>query len=142
MREYKFKINDDKYTAKILEYTGDFVLVEVNGMEYKVELDQDKISKPKLTRSQKSKPQMHIKKPKSNKSQANEGSVIAPIPGLVIKLLVQEGDLVKTDQTVAILEAMKMESEITTSFEGKVKKILVKEGENIQEGQIIMEIGE
>ena len=142
MKNYKFTINDDKYNAKILEYKNDMVLVEVNGTEYKVNIELEKKEKLKLVRSQVSNQEIiPVSTPKII-PQATAGSLVAPIPGLVLKILVEQGDIVKAGQTVTILEAMKMESEISVVNSGKVKNILVKEGENIQEGQVILEIGE
>jgi pyruvate carboxylase len=66
--------------------------------------------------------------------------VVAPIPGLVLKVLVKEGDVVKQDQPVIMLEAMKMESEITSTVTGTIKKIHVKEGDSVQERQLLMEV--
>lgn len=141
MKKYKFKINDDKYSAKILKYTGELVRVEVNGVEYEVEIQQEKLDHPKLIRSQKSSPEISISASKP-KQQFTKGALLAPIPGLVVKINVSEGDVVKSGDTVMILEAMKMESEINAEKDGSVQKILVKEGDNIEEGQALIEIGD
>ncbi len=141
MKKYKFKINDDKYSAKILKYTGELVRVEVNGVEYEVEIQQEKLDHPKLVRSQKSSPEISISASKPQQQSA-KGTLLAPIPGLVVKINVSEGDVVKAGDTVMILEAMKMESEINAEKDGSVQKILVKEGDNIEEGQALIEIGD
>ena len=48
MKTYKFKINNDKYVAKIIEYKGDSVIVEVNNGTYHVEIEHEKINTPNL----------------------------------------------------------------------------------------------
>ncbi|MCK6543710.1 biotin/lipoyl-binding protein [bacterium] len=63
------------------------------------------------------------------------GEVKAPIPGLVSKLLLQEGDTVNQGQGVLILEAMKMENEIKAPMAGKIKKFHVQGGKNVEKGQ-------
>ncbi len=68
-------------------------------------------------------------KPKSG------GEVKAPIPGLVTKILLSEGDTVTHGQGVMILEAMKMENEIKSPIDGKIKKLNVKPGQNVEKGQ-------
>lgn len=141
MKIYKFKINDEKYKTKILEYKGDNIRVEVNGIEYKVELESEStVTTPQLVRSEKTKPDVSS----AIKIDRTPGSknVKAPIPGLVHSILVKAGDKIEKGQSVIILEAMKMESEISTSADGTVNKILVKEGDTVQEGQILIEIGE
>jgi biotin carboxyl carrier protein len=141
MKTYKFKINNDKYVAKILEYKGDSVIVEVNNGTYHVEIEHEKTKAQKLIRSEKPvNPVIPSATPK--KVQAGAGSVVAPIPGQIHSILVKEGDSVNSGEPVIILEAMKMESEINAVASGKIKKIAVKQGENVQEGQLLLEIGD
>ncbi|MBN1326416.1 MAG: biotin/lipoyl-binding protein [Candidatus Cloacimonetes bacterium] len=143
MKTYKFKINGDDYQAKILEYKGDSILIKVNGIEYKVEIeDEIQGSIPKLVRSQKTSPDLRFSGPSLKTDKTEPGDVTAPIPGLVHKILVAEGDRVNSGDPVIILEAMKMESEITTDKSGIVKKILVKEGGNVQENEVLLQIGD
>ena len=59
---------------------------------------------------------------------AGEMPVIAPIPGLIVKLLVEEGDEVEEGQPLVILEAMKMENEIKAVRAGTVKAIISRTG--------------
>lgn len=140
MKKYKFKINGDKYKARIVKYKGDYAVVEVNGNEFRVDIETESSSNaPKLVRSQ-STSNIDIQTPKVEKSQA--GDVTAPIPGVIHKILVKPGDNVNEGDNVIILEAMKMESDINTNYTGKVKEILVKEGENVTEGQVLIKIGE
>ena len=139
MKTYKFKINDEKYKARILEYKGDKVRVDVNGIEYLVELEAESTTSPALVRSEKIKTDITAVPVKP--SPVNKG-VNAPIPGLVHAILLKVGDPVNEGDAVLILEAMKMESEITANKTGKILKILVKEGETVQEGQSLFEIGE
>ncbi len=67
-------------------------------------------------------------------------TICAPLPGRVIELKVKVGDTVAVGQEVAILEAMKMENSITSDYAGKVKQIIVKEGDTVQAEGIIIEI--
>ncbi|WP_010480233.1 pyruvate/oxaloacetate carboxyltransferase [Thermococcus zilligii] len=69
-----------------------------------------------------------------------EGVVTAPMPGRILRILVKEGERVKTGQGLLILEAMKMENEITAPKDGTVKKILVKEGTTVNTGNPLLEI--
>ena len=68
-------------------------------------------------------------------------TVKAPIAGKVLKISVKVGDAVKKGQSVAIVEAMKLENEIPSAFDGVVKAILVKEGDAVENGQPIVELG-
>jgi len=141
MKTYKFKINDVKYKAKIEEYKSDYVVVNVNGINYRVDIEREENrAEPKLVRTQKNKPEISISTPVTLRKSQN--GVVAPIPGVVVSVKAKEGEVVKIGQSVVILEAMKMESEITTDKSGKVKKIYVKEGDSVQEGKLMVEIEE
>jgi len=65
---------------------------------------------------------------------------LAPLPGVVLDIEVEEGDEVKAGNVLLILEAMKMESEITAPIDGVVKKISTKEGETVEEAKNLIEI--
>ncbi len=64
----------------------------------------------------------------------------APMPGLVVKVLVKIGDKVKRGSTLAILEAMKMENEIRAAQDAEIGEILVKNGEIVEKDQVIFRL--
>ena len=68
------------------------------------------------------------------------GEVKAPIPGLVTKILIAEGETVTHGQGVMILEAMKMETEITAPISGIVKAVHVIKGESVNPNEVLIEI--
>jgi acetyl-CoA carboxylase biotin carboxyl carrier protein len=63
--------------------------------------------------------------------------VVAEIPGSVWKIEMAAGDAVSEDDTILILESMKMEIPVTAPRDGKLVEILVKEGDTIAEGQAV-----
>ena len=67
-------------------------------------------------------------------------TVEAPLPGRIIDICVKVGDKVKMGQTVAILEAMKMENNIPTDYAGTVKQILVEVGEAVPTNAVLVEV--
>ena len=67
-------------------------------------------------------------------------TVEAPLPGRIIDICVKVGDEIKSGQTVAILEAMKMENSIPTNYTGKVKQILVAVGDAVPAGGVLVEV--
>jgi biotin carboxyl carrier protein len=66
--------------------------------------------------------------------------VKAPMPGKVIKFHVKEEDVIQKNQTLVIVEAMKMENEIKARFCGRVKKIHVAAGDLVDSTRPIMEL--
>lgn len=73
-------------------------------------------------------------------SQPNPFEVESHIPGTIISISVKEGDTVKEGQELLTLEAMKMLNKVTMPFDGKIKKIIVTEGERIPKGHIMIEL--
>ncbi|TPV61886.1 oxaloacetate decarboxylase subunit alpha [Aestuariibacter sp. GS-14] len=68
-------------------------------------------------------------------------TVKAPLAGNVFKVLVSPGEQVSNGDVVIILEAMKMETEIRSAFDGTVSAILVKDGDSVTSGQSLIELG-
>ena len=64
----------------------------------------------------------------------------ASIPGNIIKILVSPGAKVKENQTVAVIEAMKMETNVTSNVEGVVDTISVSEGQSVEVGQLLINL--
>jgi len=73
--------------------------------------------------------------------RAGEGTVIAPMQGLIVKLPVKAGDDVKLGDVVAVLEAMKMQNDIVTTVAGRVSQVYVKEGEVVSPNQPLLAVG-
>ncbi len=69
-----------------------------------------------------------------------EGDLNSPISGTVVKVKVTEGDLVKKDDVLLVIEAMKMEYLIHAPYSGKIKRIYFKEKDQIEIGQLTAEI--
>ena len=68
---------------------------------------------------------------------AGEEAITAPMPGLVIRYLVKEGQTVKAGETVVILEAMKMENALAATSAGVVKKLAVAPGTKVARGEVL-----
>lgn len=64
----------------------------------------------------------------------------ANIPGTILKVLVNEGEAVEEKQPIAVIEAMKMETNILASVKGTIGKIHVKEGQQVKAGELIAKI--
>ena len=72
--------------------------------------------------------------------EVGEIKVRAPMPGLVLAVLKAEGDPVERGETVATLEAMKMENDLTTPHGGIVKEVLTSKGQTVNQGDILLVI--
>ena len=73
--------------------------------------------------------------------KVGEGTVLAPMQGLIVKIPVKPGDDVKLGDVVAVLEAMKMQNDIVTTVAGRVSQVYVKEGEVVSPNQPLLAVG-
>lgn len=67
------------------------------------------------------------------------GQLIAPMPGLVVRLEVEPGQTVAPGGGVLVLEAMKMENELRSPAGGRVRAVLVRSGQAVEKGQVLVE---
>ena len=70
---------------------------------------------------------------------AGPASLVAPMPGLVVRVLVQPGDRVQAGQGVMVIEAMKMENELRTRTPGIVRSVAVTPGSAVEKGALLVE---
>lgn len=64
----------------------------------------------------------------------------APMPGMVLRILVQEGQEIKKGDSILVLEAMKMENILKSAGDGKVKSLKVKSGDKVDKNQLLVVI--
>lgn len=69
-----------------------------------------------------------------------DGRVKAPIPGLIARVLVEQGQTVETGQPLLVLEAMKMENEVRAPRGGTVHAVKVKAGQTVTLGELMVEV--
>lgn len=146
MNVYKFKIYGHEYETKVIRREDEEIVVSVNGQEYKAYL-QPRVSKsmakatPKIVRPT-TVPGESTKKTAPPGEAKGAGAIKAPLPGLVLKVLVKPGDAVKSGETVCIMEAMKMQNSIAATKSGTVAEVAVKEGDSVLEGDILVSIAQ
>ncbi|HTO72503.1 MAG TPA: biotin/lipoyl-containing protein [Gemmatimonadales bacterium] len=70
------------------------------------------------------------------------GALKAPMPGLVVRIPVSEGQKVAAGASLLVLEAMKMENELRASGEGTVKTIRVRAGQAVEKGEVLIEFAD
>lgn len=138
MKSFSFKISGNPYQVRILNVEESFAEVEVNGTRYEVQLEKPpkRTKTPKLVRG---KTPAHTG-PHRAMMGPPKSRVEAPLPGTITELMVKPGDVVKREQVLILMEAMKMENRVLAEAEGRVKNILVKEGDAVLQGQPLIEM--
>lgn len=136
MKTFKFTISGERYEARVVEYSQTFAKVNINGTDYEIQIEDDTITNvPKLAGQDKAVP---LAPSFSSGFEPNTGEMRAPLPGVIVSITVNEGDKVIKGQTIMVLEAMKMESEIAAPISGTIQSIKVKERSPVQEGDLLM----
>ena len=141
MKEYKYKINGNTYKVAVGDIDNGIAQVEVNGTPYKVELEKKEtvkvVSAPRPSAAPRTQAGEKVSS-KPSAAAAGGAQVKAPLPGVVISIAVKVGDTVKASDTVAVLEAMKMENAIHAGRDGKVASINVNPGDSVLEGAALI----
>jgi biotin carboxyl carrier protein len=146
MKEFKFKIGGTDYAATVEELEGGKLQVNLNGKAFEVEMPQSerKVQRPAApAAAPKAAPVAKAASapaPAAPAASAGGRPINAPLPGVVIKINAKVGDKVSTGDTILVLEAMKMENNITADSNGTIKAILCKEGDQVQSGQALVEL--
>ncbi len=75
-------------------------------------------------------------------SGSGQGDVATPMPGAVVRVQVEQGDVVRKGQVLVVVEAMKMENEFKAPSDGRVDKIHVKAGDSVDGGAVLITLTE
>ncbi len=144
MNTYKFKIYGHEFETRVVRRDEDEVVISVNGQEYKAYLEptkrqmqvkaMPKVTRPAVTQAE------GLKKTAAPSEAKGAGVVKAPLPGLILKVTVKEGDSVKAGDTVCIMEAMKMQNTISAPMSGVVSKVSAAEGQSVLESAELLVI--
>ena len=151
MRTYSYNVNGAQYDVTIESIQGQMAKVNVNGVAFDVEMLGAPITEGDLpaaapaaapaatTAAPAAAPATPAAAPA--KGAAGAGTPVkAPLPGVVTKVLVANGQSVKKGDTVVVLEAMKMENNITAECDGTVSGVCCAAGDSVTEGTTLVTI--
>jgi len=139
MKKFEFTINGNDYNVGVHGVEGNLARLEVNGTPYEVLLHRAvQTSKtPTIIRKppvKKTEPDIH------KKEIGSSHSILAPLPGSILKLNVDRGDIVEKGQLLLIMEAMKMENQVLADRAGVIENIRVQPGDAVLQGDVLLEI--
>ncbi len=153
MKQYKYTINGAQFDVTIDSIVGSKAKVVVNGLPFEVEMQGSTLTEGDLPTMSTDAPAAAAapaaapaaaEAPAAPAATSGPGAgapVKAPLPGVVTKILVNAGQAVKKGETVLVLEAMKMENNITAEADGTVTGICVSAGDSVMEGTTLLTIG-
>ena len=138
MKNFKFKIHDNNYNVKIVSHDDNVIKLEVNGTSYSVKMQEEvkKAKTPTLVRAASKRPSEPLKvNPSSLKTK-----IVAPIPGVILSIDVKVGDNIKVGDRMLVLEAMKMENNITSEKAGLITAIHISSGQQVLQNELMIEL--
>jgi len=138
MKNFKFRIHENNYIVKIISHEEDIIELEVNGTSYSVKMKEGNI-KPKTPTMVLAKSRKPIEPFKVNLG-SGKTKILAPIPGVIMSIDIKVGDTVKIGDRLLVLEAMKMENNITSEQAGTVSAIHVKAGQQVLQSELMIEL--
>ncbi len=145
MSTYRLRVGETEYEAEVRSITPEQANIVVNGTEYVIDLVS--IGRPTVEPSRPAVPSRaaapaETKMPRSSRptTAGTAGSVRSPMPGLILRVEVKEGDAVGAGQILLVMEAMKMENTILAPHNGTVRKVFVAEGASVSEGDVLVEV--
>jgi|WetSurMetagenome_2_1015567.scaffolds.fasta_scaffold194835_3 glutaconyl-CoA/methylmalonyl-CoA decarboxylase subunit gamma len=143
MKEFKYTINGTQYDVEIVKEEGAEVELTVNGTPFTVEIEKPVEEVPKKITRPAAAPVTATGAPVlgQKKNTSGVGAVKSPLPGVILDITVQVGDVVKVGSKLMLLEAMKMENTIASDLAGTVLEIKVGKGDSVMEGADLVIIG-
>lgn len=142
MSRYQVNVSGNSYEVTLLERGIDAVKFSVNGKSYSVSISSliDRAQYQTGPAAGTAYVQPTASKPQLGSTSVKANEILAPMPGVVVAIKVAVGDNVTPGQTVAVIEAMKMENNIQAHAAGKVKEILVKPTQEVSGGQVLVRL--
>ncbi|MFK8006462.1 MAG: biotin/lipoyl-containing protein [Saprospiraceae bacterium] len=139
-KQFEFQIEEDKRTVSLIEVEQTHISFRVDGIQYQASVAQTGnylfIHSPQTGNISLTKKERFPAK----KVAKVEGGYEAPMPSQIIKILVEDGQVVKQDDTLMIISSMKMENTIMAEKDGKVKEIYATEGQNVEAGFLLLKV--
>ena len=142
-KKVELEIGGKTYQVEIKSLSADKAHVEVDGKQFHVNIrvpqDSPRASAPKPAARLAERQAPAPAKPAAPRpAAASAKSLLSLMPGVVIKILVKEGQQVAAGDVLLVLEAMKMENEIRSDRSGTIDSIDVSEGQQVQTGDPLM----
>ena len=122
---YSILIGGRSYDAFVTESAGGGLVVSIDGHRFDVEVRDPRQWSPT----------------KAGQGGESVQTIASPMPGKVVRVLVNPGDAVEPGQGIVVVEAMKMQNEMKAARAGKVLTVAAKEGATVTAGELLATVG-
>ncbi|MBI9044701.1 MAG: biotin/lipoyl-binding protein [Anaerolineaceae bacterium] len=152
-KEYKVKISKGHFTINGEPYKGEISQINHDGLfsvnaghlKKEIHIQQQKSNNYTILANQRhltAHVEKHTGKASKKKKEESNNDLIAQLPGVIISINVEEGNLVQEKQTLVVMESMKMQMDLRIPISGKVSKIFVQPGDQVEKGTLLVKIDE
>jgi len=139
---YQISIDGEICDIRMIEFDGERGLFEINGNAHHFKISKNPhddsmslLSNGRILRFQRERSDAD-----SASHSANEGQIISPMPGTIIKVLVEKGAKVAKDQPLIIMEAMKLEMTLRAPRDGVIESLNHGENDQVIDGAVLLEL--
>lgn len=138
MSRYRIEVNQRAFEVTLLQRTHNSVQFSVNGREYQVSIAPHSL--PVAVQPAAAATAVPAPSPRQAQSASDGRSIVAPMPGIVLRVPVKVGEELSPGQVAVVIEAMKMENNIAAPSRARVKEILVQEGAEVDGRQALIQL--
>jgi len=148
MSSFEYVIGGVLYRVVIKELGSREALVEVNGLDYRVEIFLTGSAPaavsaampvaPKAAAAPAAGSVVRVQTTPAEDAGPSGKHIHSPLPGLVLEVRVKPGDSFSAGDVLVVIEAMKMENNIVAPHDGRVEEVYVKPQEEVQEGDLLI----
>jgi biotin carboxyl carrier protein len=144
--QMRVKVDDREYELDLVMVEEGVYSIILGGRSYNIELIEGNTSKEYHVNTFRKSYDVEIidaeakylKARNSGLEEAATKTIVSPMPGKVVKVLVKQGEQVTKGDTLIIISAMKMESEFKAAIDGVVKEVNAKDGDTVDGGKVLI----
>lgn len=146
--QIRVKVDDIEYDLDLLMVEDGVYSIIMKGKSYNIELIEGDTSKDYHVNTFRKSYDIEIidaeakylKARNAGMEEAATRTIVSPMPGKVVRVLVKQGDTVAKGDTLIIVSAMKMESEFKAAVDGVVKEVTVSDGDTVDGGKVLISL--
>jgi biotin carboxyl carrier protein len=137
-KRYNITVNGDTFATDLIARDNQSITIAINGEIHRIEVQALIEFSGQITSNI-----APVQAPQSLNAApiiAAPGTVVAPMPGIISKVMINPGDNKNSGDLLLVIEAMKMENNICINQAGTIKSVLVKAGDEVKKGQVLVEL--
>ncbi len=139
MKKFRVEVDGEEYIVNIEEVDSEGKTQGSSKVNRSSQLEEKSAPvKPKKIKKDAAVKKQEVESEMAPPPEVGRGDVVAPMPGSILEINVKKGEEVKKGDTLIILEAMKMENEISASQAGTIKEIKVRAGDSVDAEDILL----